>query len=194
MGSWGHGPFDDDTSMDFVDHLAELPPDEVVPALLLTIDQLVSGDRQVEDYTLCVQGVAAAALLAGCVPESHEQWPAAAALRPTAEVAIAALRAVDTAYADDSILTEMATEDGNLRERLAAVEPIRQLLRAASYPAAATRDSVLSPSRPYRGHGRSRAAEHAVTIAWVAGRRRRRGDRCRAASRLATGVHGPGAR
>jgi hypothetical protein len=134
LGSWGHGPFDDDTSTDFVDQVAELPADELVPALLLTIEKLVSGDRRLEDYTLCVRVVAAAALLAGCVPENDERWPADTALRHTTAVAIAALRAVDTAYADDSILTEMAAEDGNLRERLAAVEPVRQLLRAAIPP------------------------------------------------------------
>ncbi|MEV4757294.1 hypothetical protein AB0J86_19560 [Micromonospora sp. NPDC049559] len=103
-----------------------------MPALLRTIEELVSGDRRVKDYALGVEAVAAAALLAGCVPEGHEH--PGAALRPSADIAIAALRAIDTAYADDSIPTELAAEDANLRERLAAVEPVRQLLRAAIPP------------------------------------------------------------
>ncbi|MBX6355485.1 MAG: DUF4259 domain-containing protein [Micromonosporaceae bacterium] len=132
MGSWGPGLFDDDTAMDFVDGLADLPVIDVMPELLRAIDQLASHGAR--DYGRSVRGLAAAALLVGRWPDRAKDWAVRAIPPPTPEIAADALRAIDAAYGDDAILTELTAEAGTLAEHLAAIEPIRQLLRAAIFP------------------------------------------------------------
>jgi hypothetical protein len=121
--------------MDFVDDLVDGRPALVVPALLDALDRLTSpgGSR---DYTVSVQGVAAAALLAGYAPEDkrRSEWFGATIPPLAPEVAMLACQAVDVAYGDDAILTEFAAEAGSLPEQFAAIEPLRRRLRAAIPP------------------------------------------------------------
>jgi hypothetical protein len=134
VGSWGYGPFDDDTAMDFVDSLVNGQAAHVMPALLDRFDRLASSSGT-KDYNLSVEGLAATALVAGFAPypadERRSEWVAATIPPLSPEVAMLACQAINAAYGDDAILTEFAVEAGNLSEHLAAIEPVRQRLQAA---------------------------------------------------------------
>lgn len=137
MGSWGDGPFDNDSAMDFIDGLVDGEPAHVVPALISTLDRLVTpGGAQ--DYDLSVQGLAAAALLAGFVPYPGDaqtaEWVTATIPPLSPEVAALAGQAIDTACGDDAVFADYAAEDGRLSNLLAAIRPVRQRLRAAVPP------------------------------------------------------------
>jgi len=137
MGSWGYGPFDDDTALDFVDDLVDRQATYVVPALHAALDRLAAPGGAL-DYSLSVQGLAAAALLAGCVPYPEDQrnsaWVSTTIPPLDHEIATLACQAIEAAYGEDAILTELAIEAGNLTEHLAGLEPVRQRLRAAIPP------------------------------------------------------------
>ncbi|MFB6724954.1 DUF4259 domain-containing protein [Kribbella sp. NPDC056345] len=138
MGSWGTGPFDDDTAMDFIDALADTPTDVRLRRLAAAVDRLLLP-QNAEDYTMAVEAVAAAAILAGAGVEQEQTatWE----IPPlTADRAEAAMTAVANAYADHGIIAELAAEAGTLSEHRAAIEPVRERLRAAIPP---PQDEVL---------------------------------------------------
>jgi hypothetical protein len=132
------GPFDDDTAMDFIDALADAPADMVLPKLTAAVNRLVQP-RNAEDYTMSVEAVAAAAILsgAGFDPRHTETWDVPPL---TADMARAALTAVNNAYADHGVIVELAAEAGTRSEHRAAIEPVRERLRAAIPP---PQDEVL---------------------------------------------------
>ncbi|GAA5192549.1 hypothetical protein GCM10023322_52410 [Rugosimonospora acidiphila] len=133
LGSWGPGPFDDDTAMDFVDDVANGPPSNVMPALLDAVDRL-TAPQGAQDYGRAARGLAAAALVAGIAPEGATEWAANTIPNLGTDDAAAALQAIHAAYGEDAILPELATDADSRTRHLAALEPARQLLRAAIPP------------------------------------------------------------
>ncbi|MFI6449831.1 DUF4259 domain-containing protein, partial [Kitasatospora sp. NPDC050543] len=66
MGTWGTGPFDDDSALDFVDRLRGLPLDEVAEELERAV-RSVAEERDYVGFSAGVSAVAAAALLSEAV-------------------------------------------------------------------------------------------------------------------------------
>lgn len=81
MGAWGHGPFDNDTALDFFDELESAPdqdgteddPDklEIIAATLM-----MAGDEEDgADADVAVEGVVAAEMVAAALGRGHPSLP-----------------------------------------------------------------------------------------------------------------------
>ncbi|MFE5721293.1 DUF4259 domain-containing protein [Streptomyces erythrochromogenes] len=132
MGTWGTGPFEDDSALDFVDHLRMLPADEVAVELERAVRSVAEEEDYIE-YSAGVSAVAAAALLSGQCRDDLREWPAGIpALTP--ELAELALRAVERAHSEGSHLWELWTESGKYGEVWKSLAPVRTGLLGAANP------------------------------------------------------------
>jgi hypothetical protein len=77
VGTWGFGPFEDDTAVDFVDELREAVPAVARQRLIRALEDCADG-RGIDDYVSAVEGCAAAALLVRYVDDElgpeEVQW------------------------------------------------------------------------------------------------------------------------
>lgn len=132
MGSWGLGPFDDDTALDFVDALRDLPLSTIQSVLERALRTVASEDGYVE-YASAVEAVACAALLAGqCDDDLVRAWLSTVPLDVTRESAELALRAIDRVHSTGSHLWELRADAGLVRESRAAVSVTIGVLRRLS--------------------------------------------------------------
>ncbi|GAA3024717.1 hypothetical protein GCM10020229_39990 [Kitasatospora albolonga] len=132
MGSWGPGPFEDDSALDFVDDLRELPAEEVAAEIERAVRSVAEETEYVE-YAEGVSAVAAAALLSGRYREELGEYPAGVPV-PTPELAELALRAVERAHSGGSHLWELRVESGTYREDWKALAPVRAALLQVATP------------------------------------------------------------
>ena len=134
MGTWGKGPFDDDTAMDFFDALSDCDGDVRAERLREAILR-VSGAPGYVGYTAGVEAVVAASLLAGMTPPStNVEWAASLPTGLTAELADDAVVAVERAHSPASDLHELWSEAGGYDHVWEALAPVLRTLRAAGEP------------------------------------------------------------
>jgi len=126
------GPFDDDTALDFVDALRDLPLSTIQSVLERALRTVASEDGYVE-YASAVEAVACAALLAGqCDDDLVRAWLSTVPLDVTRESAELALRAIDRVHSTGSHLWELRADAGLVRESRAAVSVTIGVLRRLS--------------------------------------------------------------
>ena len=126
------GPFDDDTALDFVDALRDLPLSTIQSVLERALRTVASEDGYVE-YASAVEAVACAALLAGqCDDDLVRAWLSTVPLDVTRELAELALRAIDRVHSTGSHLWELRADAGLVRESRAAVSVTIGVLRRLS--------------------------------------------------------------
>ena len=90
MGTWGVGPFDDDTAMDFIDEPMARSPVHVRSELDRVVRRIPKSGEV--NYPSALQAIAAAVLLGGCsLPPEIATWRRSLAIHVTAELAAAAL-------------------------------------------------------------------------------------------------------
>ncbi|MFJ7779728.1 DUF4259 domain-containing protein [Streptomyces yangpuensis] len=135
MGTWGAGPFEDDSALDFVDHLCTLPAHEVAVELERAVRSVAEEEEYIE-YSAGVSAVAAATLLSGQYRDHLQEWPAPAGIPAlTPELAELALRAIERAHSDGSHLWELWTESGKYGEVWKSLAPVQAGLLGAANPA-----------------------------------------------------------
>jgi hypothetical protein len=137
VGTWGFGPFEDDTAVDFVDELREAVPAVARQRLIRALEDCADG-RGIDDYVSAVEGCAAAALLVRYVDDElgpeEVQWLADVKPELTADLAELALRAIEKAHDPEGELAELWAESGHLSDRLTAMALVEQRLREAVGP------------------------------------------------------------
>ncbi|MGK5550323.1 DUF4259 domain-containing protein [Actinomadura kijaniata] len=133
MGTWGNGPFDDDTAMDFFDELADCDAEVCAERVRAAILRLSRAQGHVE-FTAAIQAVAAAALLAGVRPTPTDPQHGVAPLPPgmLAELAADAAAAVERAHSPQSELWELWSESGGYDRAWRELAPVLRTLRAAT--------------------------------------------------------------
>jgi hypothetical protein len=136
MGTWGTGPFDDDTVMDFVDALLDRRADGVQGRLEEAVRQAVDAEGHL-GFAVGVRAVAAAVLLAGVPAGGSPEvsaWRESLVLELTPDLAVEALRAIERAHSSGSELYELWAETGEYHAVWASLEPAMQALRRFSEP------------------------------------------------------------
>jgi hypothetical protein len=134
VGTWGRGPFDDDTAMDFVDALSKDDTDMRVERLRAAVLR-VSRAQGYIGYNDGVQAVVAASLLAGMTPPMADvPWVASLPTGLLAELADDAVIAVERAHAPESHLCELWSESGGYDQVWKALTPALRTLRAIGEP------------------------------------------------------------
>lgn len=134
MGTWGKGPFDDDTAMDFVDALSDCDGDVRAERLRVAVLRVSRAPGSV-NYAEGVEAVAAASLLAGMTPPStNVEWVASLPTDVIAELADDAVVAVERAHSHASHLHELWSEAGGYDQVWEALAPVLRALRAAGEP------------------------------------------------------------
>ncbi|MFI5530217.1 DUF4259 domain-containing protein [Kitasatospora sp. NPDC051853] len=132
MGTWGFGPFEDDSALDFVDHLRESSAGEVAVEIERAVRSVAEGQDHIE-YSEGASAVAAAALLSGRYRDDLREYPVGVPA-PTPELAELALRAVERAHSEGSHLWELWTESGKYGEVWTSLAPVRAGLLEAVDP------------------------------------------------------------
>ncbi|SEG79027.1 protein of unknown function [Thermomonospora echinospora] len=141
MGTWGPGPFDDDTAMDFVDYLLDLPPDQVQQELRTAV-RLACDVGGYLGYVDAVRAVAAASLLAGVVPPGYESsWTVP--LRLTPDLAAEAMEAIGRAHSAGSDLHELRAESGTYARVDEALRPVLAALQRGAHPVDLGQESLF---------------------------------------------------
>lgn len=134
MGTWGKGPFDDDTAMDFFDALSHSDENVRTERLKAAILRVSRAPGSV-GYTEGVEAVVAASLLAGMTPPfTNVEWVASLPTALTAELADDATVAVERAHSPASDLHESWSEAGGYDQVWKALSPVLRALRAAGEP------------------------------------------------------------
>jgi hypothetical protein len=129
MGTWGVGPFDDDTAMDFIDELMARSPVHVRSELDRVVRRIPESGEV--DYTSALQAVAAAVLLGGCsLPPEIATWRRSLAIHVTAELAAAALLALERTHSPDSESWQLWCDAGRGHEVWQALADTVRELRA----------------------------------------------------------------
>jgi hypothetical protein len=134
MGTWGNGPFDEDTAMDFFDEL-DLCEAKVREERLRTAILRVARSQEHIEFVEGTQAVVAAALLAGMVPSPEDKpWAASLLAGLLAELAADAVVAVERAHSSGSDLFEQWSEAGGYDQVGKELAPVLRALRAAGEP------------------------------------------------------------
>lgn len=134
MGTWGKGPFDDDTAMDFFDALSDRDGDARIERLRAAVLRVSRAPGSV-NYTEGVEALAAASLLAGMTPPStNVEWVASLPTGLMAEPADDAVAAVGRVHAHASDLHESWSEAGGYDQVWEASAPVLRALRAPGEP------------------------------------------------------------
>lgn len=137
MGTWGFGPFDNDTAADWAAELDDSAPQS--RASLVRAALTVAAEAEDElDGDDGMAAIAAAAVVAGRLPGGpeidHNYGPDAATvadLRPDAELQALASRALERTCAEGSELRELWEEADGFDDLLRALAPIAAALRAS---------------------------------------------------------------
>ncbi|MED7954664.1 DUF4259 domain-containing protein [Streptomyces sp. BE303] len=117
MGTWGIGPFEDDTAADFADTLDETSLDERENLIRSTLNRAVEAQDYL-DASEAVEAVAAAALIAAQCPDGE---PVTSSFGPdealpllATDLRTLAAEALDRVLAEESELAELwdDTDDG----------------------------------------------------------------------------------
>lgn len=115
VGTWGVGPFDNDTALDWRDDLDEAPPADRVQLVRAALE--AADDEGYLDYDVAAEAVAAAAVVA-----SDPALPTE--LRPLA------VRALDRVIGPDSEWRQLWSESDELPDALAGVRQLRATLES----------------------------------------------------------------
>lgn len=134
MGTWGKGPFDDDTAMDFFDDLE--PCDAKVRAEhLKRVILRVSRAQGHVGYVEGTQAVVAASLLAGMMPDAEgEPWVISLPTGLLDELAADAVVAMERAHSPGSDLYELWCEAGGYDQVWKVLTPVLGTLRNLGEP------------------------------------------------------------
>ena len=129
MGTWGTGPFDNDTAADFAGDLDDAPPGEREALVRGVLTRTV---RATEDLDEMQEAVAAAALVAAQCPGGSPvgtvygpQQPLPAFPEDLRELAA---RALDRVLADELRLRETWVDPADARQWLASIRALRDVL------------------------------------------------------------------
>jgi hypothetical protein len=134
MGTWGKGPFDEDTAMDFFDELGPCDVEVREEALRAAILRVARTQEHI-GFVDGTRAVLAAALLAGMMPPSEgEPWAASLRAGLLAELAADAVLAVERAHSPGSDLCEQWSEAGGYDQVWKELAPVLRALRAAGEP------------------------------------------------------------
>jgi hypothetical protein len=130
MGTWGKGPFDEDTAMDFFDELDPLDVEMREERLKAAILRVARAQGQIE-FVEGTQAVVAAALLAGMMPSPEkEPWTVSLSASLQAELASDAVIAVERAHSPGSDLWDQWSEVGGYDQVWKKLAPVLSALRA----------------------------------------------------------------
>lgn len=129
MGTWGPGPLEDDTALDFAEALMSSPdPAEQLAAAV----RLAARPGRHLDHTDAVRAVVAAVLLAGTPLTGRvRRWRRATPITVPPDLAATALRAMEHAHSPGSGLYERHARIGQRDEAWAALAPAVQALHDA---------------------------------------------------------------
>jgi hypothetical protein len=133
VGTWGPGPFEDDTAMDFVDHLLDLPSTQVQQELEAAVRIACDAEDYLE-YGDAVRAVVAASLLAGLAPDGEAMWRSAIPLQLTPNLAADAVEAIRRARSTGSHLHELTVESGTYAGVDKALRPVLTVLQRIALP------------------------------------------------------------
>lgn len=141
MGTWGHGPFDNDTAADWGNDLDDLPAAERPTAVRAALERALAEDGYLDgDYG--TEAVAAAAVVASQCSGGPSLEPPYAPEEPVPplpdDLPPLALRALNRVCAPDSELAELWSDGVEPNLWLAELERLRVALVAtqptAEYP------------------------------------------------------------
>ncbi|WP_232667055.1 DUF4259 domain-containing protein [Pseudonocardia sp. TRM90224] len=135
MGTWGFGPFDNDTAADWAGDLHEAAQAERVKVVRATLERAAGAHGDVE-YSTAVEAIAAAAVVAIHSPGGEkfvsiygpDFVEAGERLDLPDGMLVLALRALDRATSAESHSTELWAEAGLLAEAMAAMKSLYDLL------------------------------------------------------------------
>ncbi|MFG2019529.1 DUF4259 domain-containing protein [Actinomadura geliboluensis] len=134
MSTWGTGPFDEDTAMDFFDELELCVPElraERMKAAILCVSRAPGRIGFVEG----THAVVAAALLAGMVPwPESEPWTETLPGTLLEELAADAVVAIERAHSPGSDLHANRSELGSYNQVWKVLAPALRTLRAVNEP------------------------------------------------------------
>lgn len=134
MGTWGKGPFDEDTAMDFFDGLDLCDLEEREERLKAAILRVARAEGHI-GFVEGTQAVVAAALLAGIMPSSTEEpWAGSLSAGLQAEIAAEAVVAVERAHSPGSDLWDQWTEAGEYDQVWKELAPVLRAHRAVAEP------------------------------------------------------------
>jgi len=140
MGTWGVGPFDNDTAADWCGALNDTDPERRAELVRATLAAVADHGDEYLDSDLAVEAIAAAAIVAaqlpGGTPVTSPYAPdfllAGGGIEVPDDVPPLALRALDRINADDSEWRQLWEEDPDSYARAAAtLLPIRITLEHA---------------------------------------------------------------
>jgi hypothetical protein len=135
VGTWGTGPFDNDTAADWCGDLDEADPAQRVSMIREALAAVVDEDGYL-DSDLAVEAIAAAAIVAsqcpGGLPIDSSYAPdflaTGTALSPPGDLPQLALQALDRIVGDDSEWRELWEDSDSFAEAIAELQPIRAAL------------------------------------------------------------------
>ncbi|GAA1150828.1 hypothetical protein F4556_004529 [Kitasatospora gansuensis] len=137
MGTWGIGPFEDDTAADFADTLDETALDERANLIRSTLNRAVQAQDYL-DFSEAVEAVAAAALIAAQCPDGE---PVITSFGPdqalpifAADLRTLAAEALDRVLADESELAELWDQTADGPRWRQSVSRLRGILDPRSEP------------------------------------------------------------
>ncbi len=134
MGTWGKGPFDEDSAMDFFDDL-ELCDAVVRAERLKTAILRVSRTQEHIGFAEGTEAVVAASLLAGMMPGTEDEpWVTSLPTGLLAELAADAVVAVERAHSPGSDLYEQWYEAGGYDQVWRQLAPVLRTLRNVGEP------------------------------------------------------------
>ncbi|MEV5824801.1 DUF4259 domain-containing protein [Spirillospora sp. NPDC052242] len=134
MSTWGKGPFDEDTAMDFFDQLdtcsSKVRGERMKAAILR-----VSRESGHIGYVEATKAVVAASLLAGMMPHPEDEpWSATLPTTLLEDLAADAAVAIERAHSPGSDLYENWTEMGGYDQVWQKLAPVLRVLRAVGEP------------------------------------------------------------
>jgi len=138
MGAWSDGPFDNDDVADWIDELAETPPDEWPGMLRDALTAAVDEDGCLEAPEGAV-AVSAAAIVAATLPggpplgdDVELSGEDVAELRLDRDVIVLARRALRRVAGENSELLELWEESDDVDALREQIEPIDRALASAA--------------------------------------------------------------
>lgn len=137
MGTWGIGPFENDSANDWAYSLEETTDLSLVES---TLDEVIASAGDYLEVDQAASGLAACEVLAcmlgrGSAPDAYtetiQSWVSGVALKPDAAVLAKAQSALDRILADDSELRELWEESEEADAWLSSVQDLRSRLSAS---------------------------------------------------------------
>ncbi|WP_283134316.1 DUF4259 domain-containing protein [Rhizohabitans arisaemae] len=136
MGTWGSGPFDNDTAEDFLDELEEMSPSQRQALVEKLFHSAIEGREGSRTSVLPEEVVAAAALVAANIPAGssiflNEDYPGIAEWleRPVLPaLASLAIQAVEVTFSADSWFWGSWVDTESRKEAQSAIRSLRSVL------------------------------------------------------------------